>query len=379
VSEACHVWLPDLSAAPGGIQRYSSFLLAALREAWPTPRYEVFLKNDVTYPAGPDGVRFHATGRVPRRLRTPAFAAMVASRALRSRPRLVIAGHLHFAVVSALLARYARIPYWIVAHGIEAWGVERAALRRALAGADCIVSVSRYTAGRLIEEQGLDPARVALLPGTFDPDLFRPRRPSPQLLSRLGLEPEQPVLLTVARLAGPDRYKGYDLVLSAWPGIRAEIPGVHYVLVGEGDDRARIERRIRELGIERDVTLAGFVPDDELADYYNLCSLYAMPSKREGFGIAYLEAMACGKPAIAGDRDGARDALVDGELGVLVDPDDATAFGAAAVEVLSGRHPNPAIYDPDGLRRQVVERFGPDSFRRRLEGILDSRRLRERP
>jgi glycosyltransferase involved in cell wall biosynthesis len=70
---------------------------------------------------------------------------------------------------------------------------------------------------------------------------------------------------------------------------------------------------------------------------------------------------------------------VDGELGVLVDPDDATAFGAAAVEVLSGRHPNPAIYDPDGLRRQVVERFGPDSFRRRLEGILDSRRLRERP
>ena len=378
MSEACHVWLPDLTAAPGGIQRYSSFLLAALCEAWPTPRYEVFLKNDETHPTGPDGVRFHATGRWPRRLRTPAFAALVASRAWRSRPRLVIAGHLHFAVVSALLARYARIPYWIVTHGIEAWGVERPALRRALAGADCIVSVSRYTAGRLIEEQGLDPARIALLPGTFDPDLFRPRPPSPRLLSRLGLEPGQPVLLTVARLAGRDRYKGYDLVLSALPGIRAEIPDVHYVLVGEGDDRPRIERRIRELGIERDVTLAGFVPDDELADYYNLCSLYAMPSKCEGFGIAYLEAMACGKPAIAGNRDGARDALVDGELGVLLDPDDATAFGAAAVEVLSGRHPNPAIYDPGGLRRQVVERFGPDSFRRRLEGILDSRRLRER-
>jgi glycosyltransferase involved in cell wall biosynthesis len=132
---------------------------------------------------------------------------------------------------------------------------------------------------------------------------------------------------------------------------------------------------VRELDLERHVTLAGLVPDDELVEYYNLCSLFAMPSKREGFGIAYLEAMACGKPAIAGNRDGARDALLDGELGVLVDPDDAAAFGAAAVEVLSGRHPNRAIYDPGGLRRRVVERFGPVSFRRRLEEILHSRGL----
>jgi glycosyltransferase involved in cell wall biosynthesis len=375
VSEACHVWLPDLNATPGGIQRYSRFLLEALLAAWPESRYEVFLKNDEAAPEGQRGVRFHATGRLPRGLRTPAFAARIASCAVRSRPRLVIAGHLNFAVVSSVLARYARIPYWIVTHGIEAWGVEKPALRRALARAACIVSVSRYTAERLIAEQGLDPARVALLPGTFDPDFFRPREPSPRLLSRLGLEAGQPVLLTVARLAGRERYKGYDLVLSALRGIRGEIPGAHYVLVGEGDDRPRIERMVRELDLERHVTLAGLVPDDELVEYYNLCSLFAMPSKREGFGIAYLEAMACGKPAIAGNRDGARDALLDGELGVLVDPDDAAAFGAAAVEVLSGRHPNRAIYDPGGLRRRVVERFGPASFRRRLEEILHSHGL----
>ncbi|CAN5804492.1 hypothetical protein BH20GEM1_BH20GEM1_10690 [soil metagenome] len=378
MSEACHVWLPELNATPGGIQRYSGFLLEALLAAWPEPRYEVFLKNDETPPEGRRGVRFHATGSLPLGVRTPAFAARIASHAVRSRPRLVIAGHLNFAVVSALLARYARIPYWVVTHGIEAWGVEKPALRRALTRAACIVSVSRYTAERLIDEQGLDPARVALLPGTFDPDLFRPREPSPRLLARLGLEAGQLVLLTVARLAGRERYKGYDLVLSALPGIRAEIPGAHYVLVGEGDDRMRVERRVRELDLERHVTLAGFVPDDELVDYYNLCSLFAMPSKREGFGIAYLEAMACGKPAIAGNRDGARDALLDGELGVLVNPDDATAFGAAAVEVLSGRHPNRVIYDPGELRRRVVEHFGPESFRRRLEGILDSCGLRER-
>lgn len=377
MSQSCHVWLPDLSATRGGIQRYSRSLLEALREVWPEPRYEVFLKNDVPYVNALDGIRIHASGRLPRWLRTPGFAARIASRALVDRPKLVIVGHLNFAVVSDWLGRYAGIPFWIFAHGIEAWGVEKPALRRALARATCVVSVSRYTGGRLIEEQGLDPARVAILPGTFDPVLFRPRERSTRLLARLGLEPEQPVLLTVARLAGRERHKGYDVVLEALPDIRGEVPGLHYVLVGEGDDRPRIERRIQDLGLERHVTLTGLVPDDELPDYYNLCSLFAMPSKREGFGIVYLEAMACGKPAIAGNRDGARDALMDGELGVLVDPDDVAAFGIAVVEVLSGRHPNRAIYDPDGLRRRVVERFGPESFRARLKEILVSRGLRE--
>ena len=239
-----------------------------------------------------------------------------------------------------------------------------------------MVSVSRHTERRLIEEQDLDPSRIALLPGTFDPDLFQPREPSSSLRGRLGIEPGQPVLLTVARLAGPERHKGYDVVLEALPGIRARIPGVHYVLVGEGNDRARIEGRVRELDLGSCVTLAGFVPDAELPDYYSLCSAFAMPSKREGFGIVYLEAMACGKPAIAGDRDGARDALLDGEIGVLVDPDDVEAFAAAAVEVLSGNHPNRAIYDSVGLRRRVIESFGPERFRERLEHILDARGVR---
>lgn len=370
MSRPCHVWFPDLYATPGGIQRYSRFLIAALREVWPDPRYEVFLKNDRPGDPALDGLEAHASGNLPGWARTPAYATRIAARALAERPRLVIAGHLNFAVVSEWLARIADIPYWIVTHGIEAWGVERPALRRALRGAACVVSVSRYTAARLVDEQGLDPARVSLLPGTFDPSLFRPRERPAALARRLGLDPGQPMLLTVARLAGRDRHKGYDVVLDALPDIRQSVPGVRYVIVGEGDDRPRIERRIRELGLERDVTLAGFVPDTELPDYYSLCTLFAMPSKREGFGIVYLEAMACGRPALAGDRDGSRDALLDGELGVLVDPDDVAALGDAVIEVLAGRHPNRLLYDPQGLRARVVERFGPPSFRRRLAETL---------
>ena len=376
---SCHVWLPDLYATKGGIQTYSGFLLDALREAWPETRYEVFLKNDDPNGTAVRDLRLHASGALPDWLRTPGFAARIGTRALLDRPRLVIAGHLNFAVVSDWLSRVAGIPFWILTHGIEAWGVERPALRRALAAAACVVSVSRYTARRLIEEQGLDPARVALLPCTFDPVRFRPRERSASLIERLGLDAGQPVILTVARLAGKERHKGYDVVLEALPEIRRAVPGLHYVIVGEGDDRPRIERRVRALELDRMVTLTGFVPDDELPDYYNLGSLFAMPSKREGFGIVYLEAMACGIPAIAGNRDGARDALMDGDLGVLVDPDDVADFGRAAVEVLTGRHPNRVLYDRAELRRRVVERFGPESFRRRLEEILASQGLREEP
>lgn len=378
MSRPCHVWFPDLFATPGGIQRYSRFLLAALRDVWPDPRYEVFLKNDLPGDPALDGLEARASGNLPAWARTPGYASRIAARALAEKPRLVIAGHLNFAVVSDWLARVAGIPFWIVTHGIEAWGVERRTLRRALQNAACIVSVSRYTSERLVREQGIDPTRISLLPGTFDPALFRPAPPSAALARRLALDPGQPMLLTVARLAGIDRHKGYDVVLEALPDIRRVVPGVRYVIVGEGDDRPRIERRIRELGLERDVTLAGFVPDSELPDYYNLCSLFAMPSKREGFGIVYLEAMACGKPALAGDRDGSRDALLDGELGVLVDPEDVAAFGQAAVEVLGGRHPNRTLYDPAGLRKRVVERFGPQAFRDRLREILVLRGLTDR-
>lgn len=373
MSRSCHVWLPDLFAGPGGIQRYSRSLVDALRAVWPEPRYEVFLKNDLPGDPALDGLPAHASGNVPRWARSGAFAGRITTRALAERPRLVIAGHLNFAVVSEWLARAAGIPFWIVVHGIEAWGIERPAIRRALGRAACVVSVSRYTGERLVAEQGLDRARVSLLPGTFDPELFRPADPSRRLAGRLGIEPGQPVLLTVARLAGRDRHKGYDIVLEALPGIRERVPGARYVIVGEGDDRPRIESRIRELGLGGSVTLAGHVPDRELPDYYNLCSLFAMPSKREGFGIVYLEAMACGRPAIAGSADGSRDALVDGELGVLVDPDDPVAFRDAAVQVLSGRHPNRILYDRAALRTRVVERFGPTSFRDRLRGILVAR------
>ena len=118
------------------------------------------------------------------------------------------------------------------------------------------------------------------------------------------------------------------------------------------------------------VVLAGFVPDEELSEHYNLCDLFAMPSKAEGFGIVYLEALACGKPVLAGNKDGSRDALNDGELGLLVDPDDTAEIASEVIRVLRRQHPHPNLFRPELLRQRVTELFGVETFKRNVADRL---------
>src|SRR5439155_2564410 len=101
-----------------------------------------------------------------------------------------------------------------------------------------------------------------------------------------------------------------------------KIPNVVYVVCGEGPDRSRLERKAVGLGVRDRVVFTGFIPEALKADYYRLADAYVMPSRGEGFGIVFLEAMACGIPVMGSRLDGSREALLDGELGVLVNPDD---------------------------------------------------------
>lgn len=370
-----HLWMPGV-LAKGGIQTYATFFLRSLFSLEPRVHYEVFLKNDLESPEWISEVaaRVRSFGRLPGGpLRSVAFALDVSYRAAIARPDLAIIGHLNFGSICEPLCRTIGVPYWLLTYGVEAWSVERPVLQRALHGASGILSISRYSRDRLAEEQNLDPSRIDLLPCTFDPGTFKPATKDRRWMERYGLQEGQSVVLTVARLAGPDRSKGYDVILDALPALRREMPEIRYLLVGGGPDRERLERRVRSEGLAQTVILAGPVEDEDLPAHYNLCDVFAMPSKKEGFGIVYLEAMGCGKPAIGGDGDGARDALMDGELGALVDPDDPQVVARTIVAVLTGRHPNPVLYRPQKLRQSAIDAFGPDRFKHRLAGLLGLR------
>lgn len=371
---AYHLWFPNIFEFKGGIQTYSAFLLQAIQNIYPNDNYGVFLMHDRSPSANFTNkklTQFHCTGVVPLPLRTSVFAAQLIGWGIYQRPNLVIASHLNFTVAAYCLKCLVGIPYWTVAYGIEAWDIQSAAVKTSLHHADRILAISSYTRDRLLKEQNLDPNKVSLLPCQFEPSRFQPAPKPSYLLEQYGLKPKQPVILTVARLAEVERYKGYDQLLKALPNIRQIIPDVHYVIVGKGNDKSRIEQMIAQLGLQNCVTLAGFVPDEQLCDYYNLCDVFAMPSKREGFGIVYLEALACGKPVLGGNQDGAIDPLCHGELGALINPDDIKAIAQTVIQILQRKYPNPLIYQPQALRNQVINKFGFERFQQTLRNYLE--------
>ena len=369
-----HVWLPDILQFKGGIQVYAAFLIQALEQVLPDSDRNVFLKND-THTT--ENIKFDKQTKISFAgrwkstfLHTPIFAAQVLWAAIAERPDLIICGHINFSPLAAKIFNLLKIPYWVIVHGIDAWNIEDLSKIDGLNSAQKIVSVSNYTRDRIVREQNISPDRIPLLPVTFDANQFTVK-PKPQyLLDRYKLAPEQQIILTVTRLASGDRYKGYDQILQALPAIRRQIPNICYLLVGKGNDRDRIEAMVDDLGVRDCVILAGFVRDHELADYYNLCDLFAMPSKGEGFGIVYLEALACGKPTIGGNQDGAIDALCNGELGILVNPDSIDEIAETIVQILRKKHSLSILYEPEMLRQNAIAKYGFEQFKRNLVALL---------
>jgi len=368
-----HLWFPNLFDFKGGIQVYLQDLLLVLEDKFPSLSLVVFDKLDKTKPRNKfesKELSFSFSGSLPSFLRSPHFALSIAIGSLIERPNLIMCGHLNFAPIAFLIHRLTGVPYWIFVYGTDAWNVQDHWKKKALHSAEKIISISGYTSTRLIGEQKLEAERISLLPVTFDASRFQ-IKPKPQhLLSRYGLRRAQPIILTVARLDSSGRYKGYDQILQALPEIRRQIPTVHYLLVGKGSDRPRIEQLITKFNLQECVTLTGFVPDEELCAHYNMCDLFAMPSKGEGFGIVYLEALACGKPTLGGNQDGAIDALFHGELGALVDPDDIEEISQTIIQIVKGTYPNSLIYQPEALRQMVISVYGFDRFQQTLSNYL---------
>jgi glycosyltransferase involved in cell wall biosynthesis len=367
-----HIWIPDYASATGGIQAFSRFLIRAVGDCLPDAELSVFSKNDISKPifsARKHPTQFYSAGRWKGLIRTGAFVCRVIGQALRDRPNLILSAHVNFTPVAYLLKRLLRIPYVAVGHGIDVWNPKTAGAHRALQYSDRLLAVSHFTRDRMIAGLGIKEEHVGLLPNTFEPEAFFPSTKPNSLLNRFGLTPEQPVILTVARLASEEQYKGYDQVLHALPAVKRGFPSVRYVIGGSGPDRLRVEALINELDLQDTVILAGYIPEQELSGFYNLCDVFAMPSKGEGFGIVFLEAMACGKPVIAGNKDGSVDAVLNGKLGVLIDPDNLAQLEDTLVQILAGEHPLEILREPERLRAEVISAYG---YRRFVKTVADN-------
>src|ERR1700730_12288666 len=295
---------------------------------------------------------------------------LAALRAAGRQPLLVIALHPHLApVLAAIRMRSGKFRSIVFAHGLEVWQPLGWLRGSALRSADLVIAPSRDTAQQLISEQGIRAERVRRLAWGLDPE-FEARFRAPLRPSRPAAFPTRAcIILTVGRWDPAERYKGADTLISSLPRILQTVPDAVLVLVGEGEDRPRLEQLARESGMTHHICFLHGLTQEELFACYAHCDAFALPSRGEGFGLVFLEAMAHGKPVIGGAHGGTPDVIEDGVTGMLVPHGDAVLLSAALESLLA----DPARASEMGSRgRESVQTiFTFERFRSRLTQVLE--------
>ena len=348
----------------GGIQQFSRHAGAVLQEVAQTRGHSsaLFSLNDApgvhSFSVGAASYSFRGFGRRKAGL----FAALA-----RLAPKLELAylGHSNLAPLGMpLRLLHPRLRYWVVAHGVEVWEPLSLLRRWGLRRAHLITAVSADTAERMAKAQGLDPRRIVLLPPALEPGfaaLSSSQAPR-------GVPAGSRVVLSVGRMIASEPGKGFDTVIRAMPQILRSVPECFYVVVGDGDDRNRLERLAEEHQVAKRVLFAGEQTAEELKRHYSRCDVFAMPSRQEGFGIAYLEAMAFGKPVVGGKQGGTSECVRDGRTGFLIEYDCPDVLAERLIQLLQDEHLRSTMGELG--RRSVEENFSFEQFRRKLSRLL---------
>lgn len=242
-------------------------------------------------------------------------------------------------LVLGILNDLSKIPYIVFSHGRDVLYLQHVPfvkflLHHSLKNASKVIVNSEYTRG-LILELGIPISDTYKINPCVDSDFFRPLDVS-YFKKQHGIS-DKKVLLSVGRLV---ERKGNDKVIKALPEVIQNIPNLVYLIAGNGPCKEPLKKMVEDLGLEENVRFIGYVPDNQLPKYYNLCDVFIMPSRTEkgdpeGFGIVYLEAGACGKPVIGSRMGGIPDAVLNGKTGILVDPLDEREIADAILELLS--------------------------------------------
>lgn len=298
------------------------------------------------------------TQRAPVNARTTYIAAALRE-ARRVRPNLVFCGHLYHGPLAVAVARATGARLVSQVHGTEIWAPLRKLQRAALERSDMILTVSRDTRARVLAAARVEPEQVPVLNNTLGDDYTPGDREAAR--ARFGIGKEF-VVSTVARLDPRDGYKGHDLIIPQVAHLAAQGLDLRYVICGTGRDRARLEGIAARYRVADRVRFLGMVARTDLPDLYRATDLFALPSTGEGFGIAFIEAMACGTPAVGLAVGGAPDALGDGELGACCAASDFAATFEQLVRAGAG--------DREKLAGAVRARFQRATFERRVAQLM---------
>jgi glycosyltransferase involved in cell wall biosynthesis len=354
--------VPELFGPPGGIARYCRTICRALTALSCQVTVVALLDEDSA--AEEASITFPAMYYRPCAGKRNLFLQRSVMQ-LRRRPDFILVGHPNLAPLGQVLAKVSGAKMISFIYGIDAWEPLSQPRRRALSAADCIVSISKFTAARAGTVNGLPMSKIRFLPPCRDtpmPDADPVIRGSSSLS-----------LLTVARMSLSEQYKGHDTVIRAMPKLLQEFPDLKYNVIGGGDGRPVLETLAMEQGVGHSVIFRGIIGDDELMRYYHESTIFVMPSRFEGFGIVFLDAMACGKPVVAGNEDASVEVVRNGITGFTVAPQNIEAVAEAIAVLLRDKD----LRDRMGRKgaEVVADEFGFDRFRHTLHQHLQAIQL----
>lgn len=285
-------------------------------------------------------------------------------RAHRHRGSTILATHLAMAPIGRLVKMATGGRLVVMLLGAEALAPLPAPVRWAFGGCDLFVSISACTLTKFLDRNpGFRhvPSEVCHLPART-------------LAGGAAAARENGALrvMTVGRLFSRGMEKGQRQLIRVWPRIQARFPGAELYIVGGGNGRAELRALAEASGVSSVVHFPGGVSDEQLAHLYDSADVFAMPSRHEGFGLVFAEAMSRGVPCIASRIDAGAEVVTDGETGLLVDPDNLEEVHDAIVRLLG----DPALRRTmaAAARLRATEAFSQEQFDRRMLRVLSGRR-----
>jgi phosphatidyl-myo-inositol dimannoside synthase len=350
----------------GGIQMYNRLLLKALSEYSESSHIPLkalsFKDADWSDPDYFTGVVLGSSGSKGHFLRS---AAMHLAR----RPALLVAGIVDFAPM-VFAAHLTRTRVVTQVHGIEVWRRLPLYRRLGLKNSDLIWSVSQFTRDKLINVNGVPPDLVHVIHTAIDPSFW-----ATAVNAQTRHEPEGSLnVLAVGRMAEWDAEKGIEKLLYAvGDAVRCGV-SVTLTVIGDGVGRHGLQALAVDLGLGDSVEFLGWVEADELHRRLQKCTVFALPSSKEGLGIVFLEAMAYGKPVLAVSTGGVPEVVIGGETGILAHADDQRSVTDGLMTLLTDA-PLRERMGANALARARTEfnfsRFA-SALRRDCDGLLGS-------
>jgi phosphatidylinositol alpha-1,6-mannosyltransferase len=271
-----------------------------------------------------------------------------------------------------LLSKYLKIPYIVFTHAMDItypqkYPRKKILMQKILNSAEKIITVSRYTKYeiyKLLDNRSQRKIEIITPAPNITPNQF-------SIFNSQFSNKDEKIILSVGRLVAR---KGYDTVIKSLSLVLNKIPNIKYIIIGNGSYKETLQKLAQKLELQDRIEFKENLSDEQVAQYYNACDVFIMPSREtsdrdvEGFGLVYLEANSFGKPVIAGKSGGVEDAVIDGQTGFLVEPEDVNMVAESLIKILSNKDLAEKLGQQGRLR--VEREFSWFHKARQLEKIL---------